>query len=259
MLDPTPYIDPLLQAFQLNGFVVVHDVFTTDEVERMREAFDRLEARARGLRETTIVDGSQFVVEADADASDEDVRIHRVVWCGATEPILAQFGRDARLLELASLLLGGREFDHLINQAHFKFPGDGVDFDWHQDSRHRRYGTDLWTDVDGHGSFVELVTTIDAMTPDNGPLRFIPGSQRLGHLPCGTRNDLPAGSFDPDRAVAVTAPPGAVVAFGPFVIHGSEPNEGDAPRRSFLNGFSLPGANHRIYPGEGAGRRVRLV
>mgnify|MGYP006188705867 CR=1 FL=1 len=259
MLDPTPYIDPYIERFERDGFVVFDDVFTPDEIERMREAFERLEATARGLRETTMVDGSQFVVEAEADAADHDVRIQRVVWCGGAEPILSQFGKDTRLLEIASRLLGGREFDQLINQAHFKFPGDGVQFDWHQDSRHRRYGTDLWTDIDGRGSFIELVTAIDASTRSNGPIQFIPGTHRLGHLDCvpGT-SLLPEQSFDRARAVAVPMRPGSVLAFGPFVFHGSRPNLSAAPRRTFLNGFALPGANRRVYPGEGAGRRVRL-
>ncbi len=254
MLDPTPYIDPLRSAYDEHGFVVVRDVFTPDEVQRMREAFDRMHARAQSLTSTVMLDGSQFVVEVVAG----EVVIHRIVWCGGTEPILSDLGRDRRLLDIASRLLGGNEFDQLINQAHFKFPGDGVEFPWHQDSRHRRYGTDLWTDVDGRGSFVELVTTVDDMTLENGPIEFIPGSHEHGHVPVDDQGRLPAAVVDEERAVAITAPAGSVIAFGPFVVHGSRPNLGTAPRRSFLNGFALPGANHRVYPGEGSGRRVRL-
>lgn len=259
MLDPTPYIDPFVEAFDRDGFVVVHDVFTPSEIDRMREAFNRLETTARCLRETAMVDGSQFVVEARPDDPPEAVKIHRIVWCGAAEPILSEFGKDPRLLELVSRLTGANEFDQLINQAHFKFPGDGIEFEWHQDSRHRRYGTELWTDVDGRGSFVEIVTAIDDMTLENGPIEFIPGSHTRGHIPCnpGT-NELPDDAFDPDDAVAVTVAAGSIVAFGPYVIHGSSPNRGNSPRRSFLNGFAIPGANRRVYPGEGAGRRVRL-
>lgn len=259
MLNPTPYVDPICKTYEERGFVVIPDVFSPAEVDRMREAFDRLEATARRLRQTKMVRGSQFVVEAEADDEPEDVRIQRVVWCGSAEPILSQLGRDPRLLQIAAQLLGAREFDQLINQAHFKFPGDEVRFDWHQDSRHRRYGTDLWTDLDGKGSFVELVTAIDPMRADNGPIQFIPGTQKLGHVqPLAGTRELPPQAFDPAAAVTVVAEPGSVLAFGPFVIHGSEPNRGDSPRRSFLNGFALPGANHRVYPGEGAGRRVRL-
>ncbi len=258
MLDPTPYIDPLYERYLQDGYVVVRDVFTPSEISSIRRAFERLESTARTLRETSMVDGTQFVVEAEPDSAPEDVRIQRIVWCGAAEPILSQFGRDPRLLRLAARLLGGREFDQLINQAHFKFPGDAVEFQWHQDSRHRRYGTDLWTDVDGRGSFVELVTAVDPMTTENGTIEIIPGTQELGHVECGPDKKLPEGVFDCDDAIAVELAPGDVVAFGPFVIHGSKPNRSGVPRRSFLNGFALPGANHRVYPGEGAGRRVRL-
>lgn len=258
MLDLTPYIDPLYERYLQDGYVVVRDVFTSSEVRRIRAAFERLEATARTLRETAMVEGAQFVVDAHADAPPDEVKIQRIVWCGGAEPILSQFGRDRRLVDLASRLLGGREFDQLINQAHFKFPGDEVEFEWHQDSRHRRYGTDLWTDVDGRGSFVEIVTAVDPMTTQNGTIEIIPGTQALGHIECGPDKALPQSVYDADDAVAVELQPGDVVAFGPFVIHGSRPNRSERPRRSFLNGFALPGANHRVYPGEGAGRRVRF-
>ena len=259
MLDAVPLMDPKNEAFIRDGFDVFRNVFTAAEVTLIAEAFDRLERTARRLRSTRMVRGSQFVVSAQPGAADEDVKIQRVVWCGAAEPILSSLGKDPRLVRLAAQLMGGCEFDQLINQAHFKFPGDGVAFDWHQDSRHRRYGTDLWNDVDGRGSFIELVTAIDPMTTSNGPLEFIPGSHTRGHIPPmhGT-NDLPRDAFNPADAVTVTLEPGDVAAFGAFVIHGSKPNTSDQPRRSLLNGFALPGANHRIYPGEGAGRRVRL-
>ncbi len=259
MLDTKPFVDPVHEGYHRDGYAVFRNVFSAAEVQRMGEAFDRLEQVARRLRTTRMVRGSQFVVAAAHGASDAQVQIQRVVWCGAAEPMLDALGRDPRLIDIASQILGGHEFDQLINQAHFKFPGDGVAFDWHQDSRHRRYGTDLWTDVDGRGSFVEMVTAVDEMTLDNGPLEFIPGSHQLGHIECPPgSSQLPSDCFDAATATAVTLQPGDVAAFGAFVIHGSQPNRSERPRRSFLNGFALPGANHRIYPGEGAGRRVRL-
>lgn len=134
-----------LADYERQGFVVVEDVFSPQEVAQMSQAFDRLARTAVGLCETTMVDGSQFVV----DASTAPAAIKRVVWCGAAEPVLSRFGRDPRLVDLTGQLMGARQMEQLINQAHFKFPGDQVRFEWHQDSVHRRYGTDLWTDVDG--------------------------------------------------------------------------------------------------------------
>ncbi len=242
--------DDELRRYRHDGFLVVRGVFAPSEVEGMRAAFDRLAETAATLPGTTLHDGAQFVI-----TPGDPVRIHRVVWCGGAEPVLSDFGRDPRLLRLAGQLLDADEVEQLINQAHFKRPGDEVGFPWHQDSVHRRHGTPEWTDLDGRGSFVELATALDPMGEDNGPLRFVPGSHLRGHLslPDGS---LPADRFDPADAVSPTLEPGDVVAFGPFVIHGSEPNRATRPRRLFLNGFALPGANRRVYPGAEAGRRL---
>ena len=209
----------------------------------MRAAFERLETTARALPGSGMHAGSQFVLDADP------FRIRRVVWCGAAEPVLSAFGMDQRVLGLAAWALGERRMHQLINQAHFKLPGDGVVFEWHQDSVHRRYGTPLWTDVTGRGSFVELATALDPVRADNGPLRFVPRSHLAGHLD-------PLPEVDETAAVTPELDPGDVVLFGPYVVHGSGANLSDRPRRMFLNGFAHPEANRRVYPGDGAGREV---
>lgn len=247
----TTHVDEFFER----GFTVVRGVFAPDDIETMRTAFDTLATEARRLRETGMHDGSQFVV--DPGDGDDDLRIHRVVWCGGAQPRLSELGRDPRLVCMATRLLDSPAAEQIINQAHFKFPGDEVTFEWHQDARHRRYGTDLWHDVTGWGSFVETATAVDPMTENNGPLRFIPGSNQLGHIPPDPETDqLPDDAFDPDDAVTLTLSPGDVALFGPFVIHGSGPNESDHPRRLFLNGFAHPEANERDYPGVDANRRV---
>jgi len=252
-----------LREFFDVGFLIQPDVFTTDEVASMRAAFERLEATAYELRETQIHRGSQFVLQPLMDGGSgsprDRVRINRIVWCGAAEPVLSEFGRDHRLLEMVRGALGSDEMHQLINQAHFKFPGDGVEFPWHQDSSHRRYGQGEWTDVNGSGSFVQTVTAIDDLTPDNGTLQLIPGSSQLGHVERAARQPgwLPTDRIDPDTAVAVTMSAGSVLLMGPYTFHRSLPNRGQRPRRVFINGFAYPGANSRVYPGEGAGRPVR--
>jgi ectoine hydroxylase-related dioxygenase (phytanoyl-CoA dioxygenase family) len=251
-----PLTPSQIEGFEQRGYLVVEGVFSAREVARMRDAFDQLEQTARTLRETTTHEGSQFVVESNND-NDDEVRIHRVVWCGAAAPVLGEFGKDPRLVHIGAQLLGSPRLEQLINQAHFKFPGDQVAFEWHQDSKHRRYGTDLWTDVNGTGSFIETATAIDPMTSQNGPLQFIPRSHHHGHIPPDPdTKTLPEASFDPGDAVAMTMQPGSVVVFGPYVIHGSQPNRGMSSRRLFLNGFAYPGANRRDYPGDDSGRVV---
>lgn len=253
-----PLSDEQLRSYVEDGFLIVPDVFSSAEVGLMRAAFERLQKQAERLRETQLVDGSQFVVESVINGV-ESVRIHRVVWCGSAQPVLSSFGQDPRLVSMALQILGSNRADQLINQAHLKLPGDSVEFPWHQDSRHRRYGTDLWRDVNGRGSFVETATAVDPMTSDNGPLIFIKGSNRLGHLPVDPETKaIPEEALQSGPEVVVTLEPGSVALFGPYVIHGSGPNQSDKPRRLFLNGFASPGANSRVYPGDGAGRRVGM-
>ena len=241
-----------IDAFYDAGFMVQPGVFSAAEVARMCEAFDRLEATARRLGSTTMHDGSQFVLDTTPSGA---IKIHRIVWCGAAEPVLSKFGRDPRLLEMAGQLLGSSSMNQLINQAHFKLPGDGVAFPWHQDSTHRRYGMAEWTDVNGRGSYVQTLTALDEIGEENAPLLFIPGGHARGHLDLPPDGSLPSW-LDPATAVPATMRAGSVLMFGPYSIHGSRVNTSSRPRRTFINGFAYPGANARVYPGEGAGRLV---
>jgi ectoine hydroxylase-related dioxygenase (phytanoyl-CoA dioxygenase family) len=244
-------------AFQYtnDGYTVVRGLFTPGEVEEMRAAFDRLEERAKALRTQGTIGETLFVVEPKADGR---TRIERIVWCGGVEPILGELGRTQRLLSPAAALLGSREMDQLINQAHIKNPGDGVSFHFHQDSFHRRYGTDLFHDVNGRGSFVQTLTALDRMDPENGGLLVIPRSHQIGHVP--TRDGhLPSGSFDPAQAIPLQLEPGDVAFLNPFTVHGSGPNHGTTKRRLFINGFASPGANRREYPGAGRGLRLTAL
>lgn len=251
------YVVPLTSAqvreFFDQGFLVLPRTFGAGTVARMARAFSRLERRAQVLDETTSIESSLFVVKR---TDPTRVRIDRIVWCGGVEPLLGRLGRSPKLVEVAAELLGNVEVDQLVNQAHIKNPGDGVAFRYHQDSYHRRYGTELFTDLNGKGSFVQTLTAIDAMDADNGGLFVIPESHRLGHVPT-LDGSLPEGSFDVSRALSVTLAPGDTLLLSPFTVHGSGPNLGTTPRRVFINGFCSAGANRRVYPGAGTGLRIR--
>src|SRR5687768_5364242 len=243
-----------LREFADRGYTVLPAVFGARDVARMRLAFLRLEQRARQVEERSLVDGSLFVTEKTPTGR---VKIERIVWCGGAEPVLSQLGRERTVVAAAAELLGSTVVDQLINQAHIKNPGDGVRFHFHQDSYHRRYGTELFTDVNGKGSFVQTLTAVDAMTAGNGGLLVVPGSHHLGHIPTPDGR-LPEGTFDRDAAVSVELAPGDLLLLSPFTIHGSGPNLGHTPRRLFINGFASPGANRRDYPGAGYGFRISV-
>jgi Phytanoyl-CoA dioxygenase (PhyH) len=231
---------------------VRHALFRAEEVARMRACFDELERAASGLTETGLHCGSYFVL---GDKNGERV-IQRVVWAGGCQRYLLEIGGDARLTAPCAQLLSSDEMDHLLSQAHFKRPRDGVAFDWHQDIQHRDKGNGTWRDVNGSGSFVQTIIVLDAMTASNGPLLFMPGSSKWGRFDFGELASKRPPQFRAEDAVPITAEPGDTLFFGPYTVHASFENTSETYRRILINGYASPGANHRVYPGQGAGRRL---
>ena len=250
--------DEIQNYFEI-GWIVRRALFRADEVTRMRACFDELEAIAGGLTETGLHRGSHFVL---GEKNGGQV-VRRIVWAGGCRRYLLEIGNDARLTVPCAQLLRSHAMDHLLNQAHFKRPHDGVVFGWHQDIQHRDKGDGTWSDVNGCGSFVQTTIVLDEMTPDSGPLLFIPGSSKWGRLDFA---DGAGGSPSPatkrwaqlreEDAVTIAAQPGDALFFGPYTVHASFENTSDRYRRVLINGYASPGANRRVYPGEGAGRRL---
>lgn len=246
-----------LRQYHNEGFLIVRSVFDDAFVQTVREAFNRLHARSQTLRESTTIEGSLYVIGTPKRGSAFRKATLRVVWAGGHEPILEQLGCDARLLGMASEILESDQLIQLINQAHFKHPFDGVDFPWHQDSRHRRQGSALFTDLDGRGSFVETLTAIDPMHSGNGPLEVLVGSHKEGHLE-DFSDRLPDLRMQYPRQ-SIVMDPGDVMLCSPFLVHQSLANRGNSSRYVFLNGFALPGASRRVYPGCGMGRLRQVI
>jgi len=254
----TDLTDAEIRDFFEVGWITRPSLFTTDEVARMRYCFDKLEGIAGSLSHTGLHHNAQFVLD---DKNGARV-IKRVVWAGGCQPYLLRVGNDPRLTTPCAQLLQSATMDHLLNQAHFKRPGDGVVFDWHQDIQHRDKGNDTWTDVNGRGSFVQTLIVLDEMTPDSGPLMFVPGSSRWGRMNLNG-NAYADSQLAVDQqpewvadAVTIQAQPGDTLFFGPYTLHASFENTSPHYRRVLINGYASPGANRRVYPGSGKGLRI---
>lgn len=181
-----------LSEFFEQGYRVQRGLFTAAELEPIRACFARVYAEHTRLGgRTGLHKGARYVFEGPV--------LHRVVWAGAVEPHLLEVAADPRLLGPAAQLLGSREVVQLLNQCHFKMPGDEVAFAWHQDSQNRHYGTPDWTDVNGRGSFVQAILAVDDAPADSGPLEVFPGSCALGHLGLQWDGNLPEGLGEPMR------------------------------------------------------------
>ncbi len=254
--------DNEVDAFFETGWIVRESLFSDTEVNRMKRCFDSLQSLAGELKETGLCQGSHFVL---GEKNGRQV-IKRVVWAGGAQAYLLEVSADRRLTVPAAQLLGSSVLEQLLCQAHFKRPHDGVVFGWHQDIQHRDKGNGTWHDANGRGSFVQTLIVMDDMTPDSGPLKFIPGSSRWGRVDFGHHDYDDADSstrlpplFNEADAVTITASAGDTLFFGPYTAHASFENRSTSYRRVLINGYAYPGANNRVYPGEGAGRRLQVT
>ena len=141
----------------------------------------------------------------------------------ACSPFLGRAGQVPVLVDACKQLLRHENLVQLINQVHLKLPGDEVQFGWHQDSVHRRYGTPDWSTTQASGGFIETITAIDPMTESNGPILVVPRSHLRGHLQHNADRVLSAKQFCSSEAHAVTMSPGDVLFLRPFTIHSSAP------------------------------------
>ena len=140
------------------------------------------------------------------------------------------YARDPVILDMVSQLIGPDIA--LWNMSFFAKPAhNGKRTPWHQDGAYwpiRPLATcTVWIAVD------------DA-TPENGCMRFIPGSHRSKDLaphdlkkdPSATLNqELSAGTFDEAEAVDVALEAGRISLHDVYLYHGSEANTSARPRR----------------------------
>ncbi len=159
-----------------------------------------------------------------------------------SHPIVANFARDARLLQVVRDVLGP---DALPFRATLfdKSPASNWLVSWHQDTalplrvRHETPGWGPWSLKAGilyaHApaaalrNVLALRIHLDDSTAANGPLRVLPGTHREGVLSDAAVQQIAQNI----AAVDCLAPRGGVLAMRPLLIHASSKSRTDAPRR----------------------------
>jgi len=132
----------------------------------------------------------------------------------------------------------------LWNSGYFGKPaGNGKATPWHQDG--------------GYWPIRPLATctawlALDDATVENGCLQLIPGSHKTKELRAHERNDddrltlnqeLPADSFDANRAIPLELEAGQLSLHDVYMVHGSGPNRSDKRRRAVTFRF-MPATSH---------------
>ncbi len=139
---------------------------------------------------------------------------------------------------MADLLDGGPvELHH--STLHVKPPETGHPFPMHQDWAFYKHMDNRYADVLVH---------LDDTRHENGEIRFVDGSHKLGPLEHVVKDDagrgctphLPVERYSLQDTVAVPARRGDIVVFNIFTIHGSHVNTTDRMRRLVRVGYKHP-------------------
>lgn len=216
--------------FDRDGYIVLEDLFSDDEVTFMQRAAGKL------LADPSALDDDTIVTEPQSKEIRSIFEIHR------QNAVMARLAADARLADVARFLLGDEVYIHQ-SRLNYKPGFKGKEFYWHSDF-------ETWHVEDGMPRMRALSMSIllAENTPHNGPLMVIPRSHKT-YLTCvgETPDDHYLSSLKkqeygvPDEdslaelahkhgIVAPTGKPGTVILFDCNLMHGSNGNITPFPR-----------------------------
>jgi len=152
------------------------------------------------------------------------------------DPGFLEFARDETILNMVGQVLGDNFA--LWNSSFFAKPARvGTRTPWHQDGEY-------WAMRPLANCTVWMA--IDDATPDNGCLRVIPGSHKGKRLRqhqvnnasgLALNQELTQNEFEESDAVDMVMDAGQISLHDVYLVHGSEPNLSDHPRRGMTLRF----------------------
>lgn len=235
-------------ALDADGFAVLDESFSPDEVREVEELIDRLLARLTATRSDCR--SRRYVRDmapacTDDEASERDWSQPEIEYAGCFSPELLQTDLFQKCRRIA-VGIGGemsRCFDHAI----YKPPNNGVATDWHQDGAfsHARFGR-------SHRRLHFWIPLQDASV-ENGCMHFIPGSHRaplLRHrrfVRRAGKQGLHLTDVDDCAAVACPVPLGGMTVHGPRTLHYAGPNRTNGVRKAWIIQFAPFGDAHMAF------------
>ncbi len=214
-----------IHSFNTEGYLVVEDIITHDQVVAYRDIYDRF---LSGEIDT----GTNRVDLGIGLGQNQQVEnITQIMWPSDFVPALLQMNYHQCALAVSKALLGDditMDFDMLINKA----PGTNTFTPWHQDAAY-------WITMPDKRS-VSCWLALDDAKIDNGCMWYIPGShlQPLrAHRPAGLKGGALTCEADEAEGIAIEVKPGTCIFHHGATLHYSRGNTTSSNRRAFIINF----------------------
>jgi ectoine hydroxylase-related dioxygenase (phytanoyl-CoA dioxygenase family) len=216
-----------IERYRRDGFIVVPDVLSADEVAGLRRASEELVERSRSVA------SHNEIYDLEPGHSAVEPRVRRIKTPDRWDPRFAAIVRHPNIVACLSALWGPNiRFDSA--KLNMKEAGFGAPVEWHQDWAFYPHTND---------DLAAVGVMMDDMLEENGPLMVIPGSHTgpvydhhaEGRF-CGAM-DPTKGDVDFSRALPCIGKAGSISIHHVRAIHGSAPNVSSRSRRLFLLQF----------------------
>jgi ectoine hydroxylase-related dioxygenase (phytanoyl-CoA dioxygenase family) len=213
--------------YEENGYLVVSNVLSADEVAELRQVTENFVENARHVAE------HNEVYDLEDSHSAAEPRVRRIKTPHAHHETYAKMVAHPNILEVLKKLWGPSiRFD--VSKLNLKSAGYGAPVEWHQDWAFYPHTND---------DLAAVGVMIDDVDETNGPLMVIPGSHKgpvLDHHAdgyfCGAI-DPSRGEVDFGEAVTLTGSAGSITIHHARTIHGSATNASGKPRRLLLHQY----------------------
>ena len=232
----------LVAELHTEGYAIVRGFLSAAETAEISAETHRI--YQEGLKHhATYRDGNLLFEVLDDPKANRRV-VLQAHWTAWISPVMERMRRSDKYLAVLEPFLG-RDIKQITHQVHWKPPGAKyTSYRFHQDARFRE------GNAKDFGYLQSTVTTglaIDRQTVENGALRVIPKSHRLGYLGLSDDGPIMVGQtqdeelrragLDPSSIVACEMQPGDLLLWTLFTVHGSAANLSDYDRRFMINSY----------------------
>ena len=214
--------DEQLRQYREDGYLVFEALIQGERLAWYRQVFDELVAKGRDLTGHV----PHWGLELDERGESRAGLLHKVQGVCVVDARVLELVREPAIVDRVAVLIG-ENIDVFGTKFFPKLPDGGTSTRWHQDNFY--FGTD--TD-----RIVSCGIYLEDADVENGCLRVVPGSHRMGEIVEHRKELNRHGSWtqtvDESRAVDLVIPAGTVVLFSANLLHGAHDNLSNRTRYS---------------------------
>jgi ectoine hydroxylase-related dioxygenase (phytanoyl-CoA dioxygenase family) len=216
--------DAQREAYERDGFIVIPDVFSPEEIAELRRVTDEFVAGAAR------VTANDDIYDLEDSHTPAEPRVRRLKAPHLIHAAYFQASRNAKVVEILKDLWGTVRFD--TGKLNMKSAGYGAPVEWHQDWAFYPHTND---------DLAAVGIMLDDVDMENGPMLVVPGSHKGPIYDHHGPNGRFCGAMDPQKceidlsqARPCLGKAGSITVHHVRAVHGSATNFSGRPRRFLL-------------------------